>query len=100
MDNKNANGEGANAPFSMPTRSDYDQYKALAAAIIMQAAEDYKLGTPCDRSASKRFFLSDYFVLLSGGMDGAEFISALDKIDRRTFRKRVKAAHYRGDGSD
>ena len=97
MTKKNMHEKGASAPFSVATRSDYDAYKQLASAIILQAAEDYKLGTPCDKSASKRFFLSDRFTLLSGGMDGEEFIAALDKIDRRTFRKRVKVAHYKGN---
>ena len=104
MTEKNSNDRGATAPFSVPHRTDYDAYKALAWAIIWQAVQDYKLGSPQEHGSSKRFFLSERFTILSGGMDGQELLDRLDKIDKQTFRRAARKANLtftaHGDQND
>ncbi len=71
-----------------------DPYQALALAVIRQAADDYRsLAQKMDNTRNdmdrqqlaermksiSRFFLSDWFVLLSGSDDGPEFLERLDE---------------------
>ncbi|MBR2799674.1 MAG: hypothetical protein IKE04_02115 [Oscillospiraceae bacterium] len=69
-------------------------YQELALAVIRQAADDYRsLGRRIEASGSdlerkrmegemksiSRFFLSNWFCLLSGSDDGAAILERLDK---------------------
>ena len=71
-----------------------DPYQALALAVIRQAADDYRsLARMIDNTGSKlerqrliremksisRFFLSDWFCMLSGSDEGPEFLERLDQ---------------------
>ena len=72
-------------------------YQALAIAVIRQAADDYRsLARRIDSTGSElerkrlvremksisRFFLSDWFCILSDSDEGAEI---LEKLDREVF---------------
>ena len=71
-----------------------DPYQALALAVIRQAAADYRsLARMIDNTGSEperqrliremksisRFFLSDWFCVLSGSDEGPEFLERLDQ---------------------
>ena len=71
-----------------------DPYQALALAVIRQAADDYRsLARMIDNRGSEleqkrliremksisRFFLSDWFCMLSGSDEGPEFLERLDQ---------------------
>ncbi len=74
-----------------------EPYQELALAVIRQAAADYRsLARMIDNSGSEleqkrliremksisRFFLSDWFCVLSGSDEGPEF---LERLDREVF---------------
>lgn len=74
---------------SDPRLANIDQYKALAAAIIESAAEDYvyayRVGNKLEYERIERFFYSDEFILFSGGnLDPKAVVMALrHKAKRR-----------------
>ncbi len=57
----------------------YENYEKLAEAIIMQAVKDYR-DSSCHqtRNAIKRFFLSDWFMVLTD-LDGEKLIKRLEQ---------------------
>lgn len=56
-----------------------DPYKQLANAVIYQAVLDYRnpKTKPAERRAIAKFFLSDYFMLLSD-LDGEDLVHRLE----------------------
>ena len=68
-----------------------DGYRALASAIIIQAADDYrkaKLNKNKLRMESvEHFFKSDLYGLLSGGLDGGYIMRLLREEDTASLRR-------------
>ena len=66
-----------------------ENYVLLAAAVIVQAAKDYRrAGTPQIREVLKNFFLSEWFCALTD-MDGKKLYNRLER-ERLEKRKRKR----------
>ncbi len=69
---------------------EYNSYTALANAIIEQAVKDYRKAdaTPQARYAIKRFFLSEWFRMLTD-LDGKLLVSRLEQEQKKKGRYRA-----------
>lgn len=93
---------GSNKPANKDVRNngEADCYANLGAAIVEQACIDYvnspQGGFERVKSDIERFFKSDWFVLLSGGViDGEKVLQTLEerrrvRIERERERKRIE----------